>query len=317
MIYYPLYYGEFKCIADKCPDSCCKNWEIVIDTDTYNKYTELTGELGRNIRFCLDTDEDGDNYFMLLGNRCPFFDCDGLCIIHKKLGEDLTSKICREHPRFFEEYDGFTEVSLSLSCPESARIILSQNPGLPLYEAPVYDGDDDDILKTLIVSREELLSPKTEFFYLAAELMRIACRDEEDINFRFIEPIYIPDIVGIKEFIKILLSKCEILMPSWKEKLENALEFDDDKFTNCVFIRENEKEIVNVFFYYVYRYYLKAVCDLEIYPRALFIVFSVLASVLIAQANGLPFGEAARLYSKEIEHSTENIDIILNEIDEF
>ena len=33
---------------------------------------------------------------------------------------------CRRYPRHIEEFEGMREISLSLSCPEAARIILSQ-----------------------------------------------------------------------------------------------------------------------------------------------------------------------------------------------
>lgn len=52
----PHYYRKFKCTADKCPDTCCAGWQIVIDEETLEKYhkfevllaivwqTPLTGE---------------------------------------------------------------------------------------------------------------------------------------------------------------------------------------------------------------------------------------------------------------------------------
>ena len=33
---------------------------------------------------------------------------------------------CRNYPRHIEEFEGLREISLSLSCPEAARILLSQ-----------------------------------------------------------------------------------------------------------------------------------------------------------------------------------------------
>ena len=33
-IYKPVYYDDFRCIADKCPDSCCKEWEVQVDEKT-------------------------------------------------------------------------------------------------------------------------------------------------------------------------------------------------------------------------------------------------------------------------------------------
>ena len=35
---YPDYYDDFKCIADKCPKTCCAGWQIEIDEDSIEKY---------------------------------------------------------------------------------------------------------------------------------------------------------------------------------------------------------------------------------------------------------------------------------------
>ena len=40
----PDYYDKFKCIADKCPDTCCAGWQIVIDEASLEKYKKLKGE---------------------------------------------------------------------------------------------------------------------------------------------------------------------------------------------------------------------------------------------------------------------------------
>ena len=42
--YIPDYYKDFQCIADKCKDSCCIGWEIMIDSKSYKKYHNVKGE---------------------------------------------------------------------------------------------------------------------------------------------------------------------------------------------------------------------------------------------------------------------------------
>ncbi len=42
---YPPYYGDFHCIAQRCPDSCCHEWDVQIDPDTARRYHELPGAL--------------------------------------------------------------------------------------------------------------------------------------------------------------------------------------------------------------------------------------------------------------------------------
>lgn len=41
----PDYYDEFACIADRCPDTCCAGWQIMIDEDSLEKYERVKGEL--------------------------------------------------------------------------------------------------------------------------------------------------------------------------------------------------------------------------------------------------------------------------------
>ena len=40
----PEYFKEFKCIASKYAGTCCAGWGIVIDDETYDKYTKVQGE---------------------------------------------------------------------------------------------------------------------------------------------------------------------------------------------------------------------------------------------------------------------------------
>ena len=40
----PDYFDEFKCIADKCEDTCCAGWGIVIDDKSYEKYLSIEGK---------------------------------------------------------------------------------------------------------------------------------------------------------------------------------------------------------------------------------------------------------------------------------
>ena len=40
----PDYYKEFTCIADKCEDTCCAGWKIVIDKKSLNKYKHVKGK---------------------------------------------------------------------------------------------------------------------------------------------------------------------------------------------------------------------------------------------------------------------------------
>lgn len=122
-IYYPLYYKDFKCLADKCPNSCCVGWEIGLDADIIEKYNSLDEPYKSDI--CRHV-KDGAIQHTCDG-RCPFLDESGLCKIISSLGEDYISEICREHPRFYNRIADRTECGIGASCPEVCRLILSQN----------------------------------------------------------------------------------------------------------------------------------------------------------------------------------------------
>ena len=312
--YYPSYYDEFSCIAGDCPDSCCRKWEIVIDSNTLEKYNALTCDFSEKIRSEIIKDEEGDCCFSLNNGNCPFLNPDGLCDIHINLGEDYTSEICRNHPRFIEEYDGFTEISLSLSCPEANRIILSSDS--TAYPAPDYSGDDE-VLELLISSRKALLKEQSDYSAFIKQILDTAADDSLDIDLVYVAEHPDINIAFLKSFADILLDKCEILTEEWKEFLKTAVasNFSDSDFQK--FCKSNNDTVIRILRYFIYRYYLKAVNDLDVYSRALLIAASGLFSAYVALACNIKLSEAARLYSKETEHNLENIDILLQYFSEF
>lgn len=129
----PDYYENFRCLAGKCPHTCCEKWEVVIDEDSAAFYQTVPGPLGEKLRAALKRDEDGDLCFPLNGGRCPFLDSENLCEIHKILGEAATSITCREHPRFTEDYGSFREVTLSASCPAANALLLGSEAALTFH----------------------------------------------------------------------------------------------------------------------------------------------------------------------------------------
>ena len=312
--YYPSYYDKFSCLAGECPDSCCRKWEIVIDDETYSEYNIINTEFGRKIRSHIIEDGEGEHCFKLKDGSCPFLNSDGLCDIHIELGEEFTSEICRNHPRFIEEYDGFTEISLSLSCPEANRIILSDSEAF--YPVPDYSGDDE-VLSLLISSRECLLNSKVDALTLIKHLLDTAADDSLDIDLVYINEHPVFDIDFLKGFGSFLSEKCEILTDVWKTYLRTVLESYVTNKAFASFCNDNDILLRKILRYYIYRYYLKAVNDLDIYSRALMIASACLFSAFVAFSCSLPLAEAARLFSKEAEHNLYNLDMLLSYFSEF
>lgn len=117
------YYDEFKCIGGACEDSCCDNWEIDLDDESLKFYMSQKGEFGKRLKKCTRVK---DKQFILNGTRCPFHNDDDLCDIYIELGEEALCQTCTNFPRHIEEFDDLKEVSLTMSCPEASRIMLSK-----------------------------------------------------------------------------------------------------------------------------------------------------------------------------------------------
>ncbi len=314
--YYPEYYKMFSCIADKCPDSCCKKWEIVIDSNTINKYEKLESSFGEKIKSFISKDEEGDCCFALEDGKCPFLNSEGLCDIHIELGEDYTSEICRNHPRFIEEYDGFTEISLSLSCPEANRIIMTSLTDNVQYSVPDYLGDDE-VLALLIESRTKILNERNDIFTLIRGLLDTAADDALDIDLVYIENHPDINVSFLKNFAEMLLSHSEILTDEWKNYLTKIIASDVSDEEMADFMRSDRENLIKICHYFTYRYYLKAVNDLDIYSRALFIATACYFSAFVALACSMTSAEAARFFSKEIEHNLYNLDLMLKYFSRF
>lgn len=120
---YPDYYKEFECLAGQCPDTCCAGWQIVIDGKSMKKYMHQKGPFGNRLKNSIDTKEQS---FCRYDNRCAFLNEDNLCDICLEMGEAYLCNTCAQYPRHTEEYENVRELSLSLSCPKAASMILNR-----------------------------------------------------------------------------------------------------------------------------------------------------------------------------------------------
>lgn len=118
----PYYYKDFRCAADQCTDTCCAGWEIVIDKKALKKYGRYPGKFGN--RLCNSINWEKHSFMQYEGKRCAFLNEDNLCDICLEAGEDMLCRTCRRYPRHYEEFENVREISLSLSCPQAAQMII-------------------------------------------------------------------------------------------------------------------------------------------------------------------------------------------------
>lgn len=133
----PDYYKEFSCIADKCEDTCCAGWKIVIDKETLKKYKKIRGpfrwRMLRSVNWMSGTFKQDKE------KRCAFLNDKNLCDLYLAQGEDGFCHTCSSYPRHTEEFEGVREISLSVSCPEVARILMDR------MDPVTFESYEDDV----------------------------------------------------------------------------------------------------------------------------------------------------------------------------
>lgn len=123
----PKYVSKFMCDGKICPANCCaRDWRIVIDAETYEKYFQLESsqhELTKN----LEPNTDGEGFLIKQSenNHCPFETADGLCKIQLKYGEKFLSQTCMCYPRQLFNFGEIIERTLTPTCPLAAELILN------------------------------------------------------------------------------------------------------------------------------------------------------------------------------------------------
>lgn len=124
---YPEYLYDFQCDASACSDTCCVGWNIMIDPVSLKKYRKYPGFFGNRLKNSIDWEKES---FEQYNGRCAFLNEENLCDIYTEAGEDMLCKTCTRYPRHYEEYENLREISLSLSCPAAARMVLGQKEQL-------------------------------------------------------------------------------------------------------------------------------------------------------------------------------------------
>lgn len=310
----PHYYDKFSCTAEQCPDTCCAGWQIVIDENSLEKYSNVSGDFGIRLLNSIDW---GEGVFEQYHKRCSFLNAENLCDIYKELGADALCDTCRLYPRHIEEFENLREFSLSLSCPVAAKMILEcQEPVKFLEEEDEKEECEEDfedfdflLFDCLLEVREKLFSivqnrtiPIEKRMYCVlkiAKSLQEALEEGEFFERDFISEteLYLQESAEefsvshyeIVQAIRKDLLRLEVLREEWKTNLEAAESlFQKGEAWYTEKRKKYKAEIKNtigqkqwdiykeqLLMFFLYTYFCGAVYDDMIYSKGVLSVISV------------------------------------------
>ena len=140
----PRYMTRFRCIADRCEDTCCAGWRVPMsearlrhmqqtvagtpDAARVEQLVQLNPfPINPKEHALISLKENGD---------CSFLDEERFCSLQRRHGETVLADPCFTFPRSFTHWGERLEVAASLACPEITRLALLSEDALELVPAP-------------------------------------------------------------------------------------------------------------------------------------------------------------------------------------
>ncbi len=318
-LYMPSYCAGFKCSADKCSDNCCIGWEIDIDEETAEFYSRVAGDFGARLKKNIAHGECSS--FILKGERCPFLNEKNLCDIIINLGEEHLCQICTDHPRYYEWFGAFKEGGVGLCCEEAAKLILTAENPTAFEETEIAfeenDEFDENLFAVLFEARNIIFSILTDEKYSikekVAELLSFSEQLQINIdNYEDVIPESYEVILPCEGEMLSVLKSIRMLEPideKWTEYLESII----DSFEKTASETDISHYQKNLLIYFIYRYFLKGTFDGEILSKVkLACVSTAVISHFICETDGslAETVNICKLFSKQLEYSQENIDML-------
>ena len=295
------YTDQFSCLAGACPDTCCKDWQIILDADAIARYQSLPGELGERVRAALLT-ENGETRFRERDGKCVLLREDGLCPLQAAYGADILCRTCFTYPRFIEEYGQTAELTLSISCPVAARLLLEHEAPLTLTQTddggPVVPSElDPELYPALLDARAasiRLAQDRTRPIEDRLALILLLARRVQrllDEGRDALVPALARRFLGKQYQVRSLVRLARLRSRS-------------GRFFPCWMVLNNMEHLTRRF---------EAMNDRQYLARVEQCVFHLLClRELGADANTVQdLTPIANLYSKEVEHSEDNQALLL------
>lgn len=319
----PYFFDEFRCKADKCTDTCCAGWEVDIDNESYAKYKTVSGEFSKRLLDGIDASGEVPCFKLCGDERCVFLNKSGLCDIYSELGEDYLCEICREHPRFYDFFDGVTEMGLGLCCEKVCEMIFESDKPVT-FESFCVDDDDfiDEEDNLYFMIREkcfEIIYNREETLYnRIGTLLDYAVAVQNEIFADEYAVRSCDDVTSLFDAVIDIFAETEPINDEWQvfisdmQKNRGRISAAKDSFLF------NEHEYEQVLIYITYRHFMQSRFTGNILPSVCFavvsLIFIYLADCKIFADNNMYTNEdrifSVKLWSKQIEYSEENTQFV-------
>jgi len=135
------YMGRFSCLADACPDNCCRDWDIPVDRPALLRVQKAAGNGALRVRLDAAVKEENGALSLKPGpeHLCHLLEPNGLCAVHREHGEDILFDTCALFPRRHNDRGGDHELTGDLGCPEVSHLLLSQDDAATVEPAAATD----------------------------------------------------------------------------------------------------------------------------------------------------------------------------------
>lgn len=185
-------YDAFQCIADQCPITCCQEWKIAVDEDTFEKWKTVDctdAELGKKAKcegqkLSDHTIIKDDARVIRLNKKkqCPFLSEEKLCRLVCQHGDQMLSRTCQVFPRQNSKFDIGREVNaLMPGCPavidliqEMKEIQIKQNNDIISFEELPEEGDVFEREDVYFLLRNVLMGFVQKQEYSLLEMFQVA-----------------------------------------------------------------------------------------------------------------------------------------------
>lgn len=182
-------YDAFVCVAGQCQFTCCKGWEISVDSQTYDRWkNNFKPSDGVKNTISIKKTSGSKHYKINMGQDkcCPYFNAEGLCRVVIDYGEEYLPKICGQFPRIMNHFGSKIEYSLSCACPEVVDILWREEGKAELFaseaskvrEGNAHLHDIRNMLLTLLFSQKHSIQDRL----LLGFLMLSDCAENDIIR---------------------------------------------------------------------------------------------------------------------------------------